>query len=869
MIQRQATGEPDAVAIAAPGRRPLTYDALRDRVQRTVETLNAMGIGRNDRVAIVMPQGPEMAVAILAVAAGATAAPLNPAARARELDADLGGLNATALVVSSELESVARDVARKRGLPSIELAAQHDGPAGAFALTGDAGRPRTAPAGLAGPDDIAFVLRTSGTTSRPKVVPLTHERVCRSARSTSTALGLTTQDRCLGVMPLFHIHGLVGALLASLAAGGRLISAPTFSTPEFFERIESCRPTWYTAVPMMHQTMLAYARTHPKAPLFHTLRLIRSCSTALSPRLMEELERVFEVPVVEAYGMTEAAHEVSCNPLPPLARKAGSVGVATGADVAILDANHQLLPPGRTGAIVVKGPSVVAGYDDPTDDDRPAFSDGWFRTGDQGHLDEDGYLFITGRTKEMINRGGEKVAPREVEAVVLEHPAVSETVAFAVPHPELGEEVAAAVVLRPGLRATSSEIQLHASARLAEFKVPRQVVFLDEIPRGPTGKPVRIGLAALLHMPTAGHLDRRGEASPTMPRTPLEETLIHVWAEALGAERVDVHDNFFELGGHSLQLAQILTEVRRHYGVDVPPEALFMSPTIAGLADQVEAVQRDSAQATTDQSGLLVRLRGGDGNAFFLVPGGGGGVQEFVAYGKLIYLLNTGRPVYGVRARGLDGAQPPHSDVETMAAEYVDAVRERQPDGPYLLGGECIGGAVAFEMARQLRARGHGVAQLVLLNSFLTDGRRDARQTYRARQSRRMRDHARHLRALQPRQQLAEVGRRIHRLQRRLLPLTRAQRRERHIHRVRATYQRLLTSHRPRAQYPGPLVLLVTADDYRESAFEGWTDLAAGGVVMDKIPGTHESYLSTNATTTAARLGECLEATSHSVDERQ
>ena len=508
----------------------------------------------------------------------------------------------------------------------------------------------------------------------------------------------------------------------------------------------------------------------------------------------------------------------------------------------------------------------MAEYENRPRADEKAFSSGWLKTGDEGYFDEDGYLFITGRIKETINRGGEKISPREVDEVLLDHPAVAQAVVFAVPHSELGEDVGAAIVLREGVAATSMELQVHASKQLADFKVPRRVIFVDEIPKGPTGKPVRIGLAELLDVPAPGRVDRREQTEYAAPRTSLEKTLAPIWTQAFGMERVGVHDNFFELGGNSLQLAQIISRVWELFHVSLPPQTLFEAPTIAALAEQVEALGRVERPVAKDESGCLVPLRGGGGRPFFLVPGGGGGVQELIIYGKLIHLLDTDHRVYGLRARGLDGEHPPHANVETMAADYVDEVRGLQPDGPYLLGGECIGGGVAFEMARQLRAQGRQVALLVLMNAFLSGPNRDPRQTYLARQVRRVEHHARHLRTLPAGRRLGHVARSLHNLQRRMLPLTREQRAEHHIYRVRANYQSMLTRHRPRSKYPGRLTLLVTADDYRADSFHEWKKLATGGVVIDKVPGTHESYLAEHAKTTAEGGGRHTHAVN--VDER-
>jgi acyl-CoA synthetase (AMP-forming)/AMP-acid ligase II len=484
----------DAPAIGAPGRRATTFAELRLLGDRTVQSLNALGIGRNDRVAIVLPNGPAMAAAFLSIAAGATTAPLNPSYRAEEYDFYLGDLDAKALVVERGSESPAIAVAARRGVPVVELV--EDEAAGAFHLeaTGPVAGAARAP-GRARPEDVALVLHTSGTTSRPKIVPLTHGNVCASARHIGATLALQPDDVCLNVMPLFHIHGLVAAVLSSLTAGGSVVCTPGFNALKFFGWLDEAKPTWYTAVPTMHQAILARADRNEDAISRARLRLVRSSSASLPPQVMTALEAAFGAPVIESYGMTEAAHQMTSNPLPPRPRKPGSVGVAAGPEVAIMSEEGALLPAGEAGEVVIRGPNVTAGYEANPEANAKAFARGWFRTGDQGVLDEEGYLRITGRLKELINRGGEKVSPLEVDEVLMDHPAVAQVVTFAMPHEKLGEEVAAAVVLRENASLSEPELRDFARARLADFKVPRRVIFLDEIPKGATGKLQRIGLA--------------------------------------------------------------------------------------------------------------------------------------------------------------------------------------------------------------------------------------------------------------------------------------------------------------------------------------------------------------------------------------
>jgi acyl-CoA synthetase (AMP-forming)/AMP-acid ligase II len=497
IIETIAAGKDQAPAILAPERAILTHGGLRRQIERTAGQLNKLGLGRGHRIAIVLANGPEMATAFLSVAAAATTAPLNPAYREDELDFYLNDIGAKAILVAGDEAGPAVAVAERLGIAVLRLIADEDGPVGSFTIGGAAIGAPVASA-LAEPGDIALLLHTSGTTSRPKLVPLTHANLAASAAHIGATLRLTADDRCLNIMPLFHIHGLVAAVLASLAAGGSVFSTPGFNGLRFFQWLGEANATWYTAVPTMHQAILARARRNQEAIAKSRLRFIRSSSSSLPPQVMAELEATFGCPVIESYGMTEASHQMTSNPLPPKARRAGSVGVAAGSEVAIMAENGRLLGPDEAGEIVIRGPNVTAGYENNPVANASAFAHGWFHTGDQGNMDADGYLRVTGRLKEIINRGGEKISPREVDEVIMDHPAIAQAVTFAMPHDKLGEEVAAAVVLREGMQASERDIRDFVAKRLADFKVPRRVVILDEIPKGATGKLQRIGLAAKL-----------------------------------------------------------------------------------------------------------------------------------------------------------------------------------------------------------------------------------------------------------------------------------------------------------------------------------------------------------------------------------
>jgi acyl-CoA synthetase (AMP-forming)/AMP-acid ligase II len=429
---------------------------------------------------------------------------LNPAYREEEFDFYLGDLKAKAIIVLAGEDGPAVAVARRHGAAVLRLHTAADRPAGWFELASenDAAPAAVAQGGFAQADDVALVLHTSGTTSRPKIVPLLQRNLAASARHIRGTLRLTPDDRCLNIMPLFHIHGLIAAVTSSLSSGASIYCTPGFNALRFFAWLDEAEPTWYTAVPTMHQAILARAERNPESVARARLRLIRSSSASLPPQVMKALEETFGAPVIESYGMTEATHQMASSPLPPGARKPGSVGVAAGPLVRTADEAGRFLPAGGEGEVVISGPNVTPGYEANPAANASSFFEAngrrWFRTGDQGVLDAEGYLRITGRLKEIINRGGEKVSPLEVDEALMDHPAVQQVVTFAMPHDKLGEEVAAAVVLREGMEAGEREIRDFAARRLADFKVPRKVLILDEIPKGATGKLQRIGLAQKL-----------------------------------------------------------------------------------------------------------------------------------------------------------------------------------------------------------------------------------------------------------------------------------------------------------------------------------------------------------------------------------
>jgi acyl-CoA synthetase (AMP-forming)/AMP-acid ligase II/acyl carrier protein len=587
LIQEHAEKTPDAPAILAPGRQPITYQRLADQLEAVALQLNQLGFRSSDRVAVALPNSPEMATAYLAISSVCTCAPLNPAYQKDEFTFGMKDLQAKALVTCYGSDHPGRKAAANLGIPVLHLLPDAKY-AGLFSFSSDlpvdgsVSRPI-----LAGLDEIALVLHTSGTTSRPKIVPLTHRNVFYSVRNIADTYALAPSDCCLNMMPLFHIHGLIGALSASLTAGASVIFTAGFNPNQVIGWLSDLAPTWYTAVPTIHQAILDQAHRQPEK-VQTRLRFIRSCSSSLAPQLARDLEATFGVPVLEAYGMTEATHQMTSNPLPPKTRKLGSVGQPTGTtSISILDEQGNTLPRNTLGEICIRGDNVMTGYEKNPAANASSFVDGWLRTGDRGVIDEDGYLFIQGRLKELINRGGEKISPREIDEVLLTHPAVEQAVTFAVPHPTLGEDVAAAVVLRDGHTLSMQELRQFAASHLVDFKVPRQIIFVPEIPKGPTGKIQRIGLAEKLKRELED-LRFPNSGSPFSSVTPLEADISTIWLEVLHLEKIDVHDHFLALGGDSIQASIILLTLNERYRAKLALEDFFSDPTIATLANIIE-----------------------------------------------------------------------------------------------------------------------------------------------------------------------------------------------------------------------------------------------------------------------------------------
>jgi oxalate---CoA ligase len=587
-----ATKHSDKKAIIAPARLPLTYQDLLTLIKRIHEHLNSLGLGSESRIASILPNSPEAAVAFLSLCSCAALAPLNPSYTDTELELYLTDLKPDALIILSNADSSAGILAAQRlNIPVIELIPELSQGAGSFSLRGETKLPPIK-TDFAVATDIALMLYTSGSTARAKLVPILQQTICLTCINVAEFIGLTDQDCCLNALPLFHVHGLISGILLPLAAGGRCVYVSGFQAETFLGYLQAYDPTWYPASPTIHLAILEQIKKTPGFRKNPSLRFIRSGSAPLSVNLINELETTFGVPVIEPYGMTEVVH-ISSNPMPPGIRKQGSVGISYGTcNISVIDDTGQNVPPMIEGEIVVQGPTVITAYLDNGVANEEAFCSQGFRTGDLGYLDNDGYLFITGRAKEIINRGGEKISPYEVDQVLLSHPAIKEALTFPVPHATLGENVAAVVVIDDKQQIEPEILRQYVRQKLAAIKVPYRILISDHLPKGSTGKVQRHKMAAYFAAQLSSHDIKSNQlhAIDELPQTPLQENLLTIWRELLAIEQIGIHDNFLALGGNSLLATQLMVRITEQLQIEVPLNALFNASTIAKLSVQLETI---------------------------------------------------------------------------------------------------------------------------------------------------------------------------------------------------------------------------------------------------------------------------------------
>ncbi len=480
----------DLIFLTSEKNEKLSYGEFKIFNEKISRQLAATNIINSDRAAIVLPNGPLMASSFLSISSYMSAAPLNPSYKQEEFEFYLDDLKPKFLLVEPNSKSLAVIAAKNLNIPVFEMKISDNQPLGTFELFDKETNYKN-------PNDYdeALVLHTSGTTSRPKIVPLSNLNIFTSAVNISKSLKLTADDHCLNIMPLFHIHGLIAVLSASAKVGASVCASNGFNALKFLDLAETQNITWYSGVPTMHQAILLRAQKNSDKAKKLNLRFIRSSSASLPPAIFEQLNDIFETAVIEAYGMTEATHQMASNPLPPAIQKPGLVGMPAGPEICIMNDKNEKLLQGEIGEICIKGDNVSNGYENNPEANKQSFVNDWFRTGDEGFFDEDGYLKISGRLKEIINKGGEKISPLEVDNILMDFPPIGQALCFGYKDKMLGEDIAVAIKLKENKSCTEDDIKSYANEKLAKFKIPKKIFIVEDIPKGATGKLQRIGLA--------------------------------------------------------------------------------------------------------------------------------------------------------------------------------------------------------------------------------------------------------------------------------------------------------------------------------------------------------------------------------------
>jgi len=709
VISRIASRSPNKPAIVSSAFAPLTYHDLKRQLDSIRQQLRCAGFGRSARIGVFMPNGPEAVLAIAAVACCSIAVPLDPRLSQAEVDQRLERLKLTALLIRQGSASEARQSAERRRLAIIEAAPVGHGQLG----LNIAAQVSDSPSTDTGPDpgSPAFILQTSGTTAQAKLIPFSHSNMLAAATRFQAWFGLTPSDRCLSVSPTYYSHGLKVTVFTPLLTGGSIAIPANSAVVALDEWFDFLRPTWYSAAPTLHAAVLDKAKSLDNAQA-HTLQFIVSGGAPLPSEVQDGLQRVFGVPVLEHYGSSEAA-QIAANQPPPGPNRPGSCGKPWPETLAIVGEDGHRLPVGEWGQILVRGPTVMSGYLDAPELNQAAFMDGWFRTGDVGSLDEDGFLSLHGRLSEVINRGGEKIAPAEIDSALLRHPAIAEAAAFAILHPRLGEDVAAAIVLHPGAQTTPAELRQFLQRELASFKIPHRILILDQLPKGTTGKVQR----RLLR----GSMDRQvTKPMPDESKGPLdlEAEVLILWRRLLKSESLTVDDDFFASGGDSLLAMEMLLEVERLIGEPVPERVLFGAETVRQFASKIT---RQMGKLTTP----LMHFHA-DGDKPPLYFFNGDLVGGHLCVRRMVDLLGPDYPIISIDPHGLRGEPVPPS-IEKMAADRLQLILEKQASGPFLLGGRCNGAMVAFETARLLIANGHKVSMVAMVDPPTVNARSASR----------------------------------------------------------------------------------------------------------------------------------------------
>jgi acyl-CoA synthetase (AMP-forming)/AMP-acid ligase II/thioesterase domain-containing protein/acyl carrier protein len=695
-LETLALFQPDAPALVSSKYGYLNYAQLQAQIEHFRLHLHAAGLGAGQRVGLLIPEPVCFALGLVGLCAHATAVPLDPRLPPQDLERLMGELRLDACLVTRDALPGVAPLAERQGVLLLEAVIGSDG---SLAIRpGEHQRQLTTAVTAPTWETPAFIMRSSGTTGQPKLIPFTQGNLLSAAEHWRHWFALGSDSRCLSVAAPYYAHGLVVTLLAPLCAGGSLafpLSAASVDLEEWFEALQ---PTWYSASPAMHRAILEAARARPEFARAHRILFASSGGAVLAPELAADLRHALGFPVLEHYGASEAA-QIAVNTHLAGGYRAGSVGRAWPDTLRVVDPSGQTLPPGERGEVQIRGATVTPGYLDSPERNQAAFVDGWYRSGDLGSLDDDGFLYLHGRLVEIVNRGGEKIGLAEVDQALLRHPQVADAAAFAIPHPRLGQDIGAAVVLRPGASLDEAALREHLAGLLLPFKIPRRIQILERLPRGLTDKVQRQALAE-------GWLAALDSAAPTLARTPIEQQVLALWRRLLESDSLGLDDDFIDHGGDSLLVTAMHEELERTLGRAISDSALAQANTVRSLAAWLDG--HDSPSEPLLEFNAVAGRR-----PLFWFHG------DFVHGGyyvrRLAQLLGQGQPLVALAPHGLDDGVIPHS-VQAMARERLSLLLAYQPEGPYRLGGYCNGALVAIEVARQLRERGQQVELLALVD---------------------------------------------------------------------------------------------------------------------------------------------------------
>ncbi|MEY3395630.1 MAG: hypothetical protein RL346_1866 [Verrucomicrobiota bacterium] len=719
ILAKRTMMSPDRIAMKSPGGRTWTFRELEQEVHSIATCLRAVSSGyhpvlrnilparalrprkhaRSKRFAIVMPNGPMLSLTILGASCVGTAMPLNPTYHLAEFRMYLKRLRADYLVVEED-HQLAEIAAQDLSIPIIRISDVKF-------------RKKTDRSFNPDQNDIALILMTSGSTGKPKPVPLSHRNLCISAAEVADSLYLSESDICLSMWELYHIGGLVDLLLSPILAGGTILCTSGFNSASFFQLLEAYGPTWFQCVPTALHEIISLAKRENIDTKNHKLRVLRLVASRLPESLQIVAEEKFGIPVLQTFGMTEAGPLITSTGLPPATRKLGSVGPTLGTEIRILDSDHNEVPRGVTGEIAIRGENVFLGYEDEDEENKKRFHNGWFLTGDLGFLDEDDHLFLAGRSKQLINRGGEKINPVEVEDVLVRHFAVEDAAVFPIEHRTLGEDVAAAVILKAGTNCTENELRALAAEQLAVFKVPQRIMFIEEFPLTAIGKIDRLELANIA-------AKKHAAEAASVPTDEIEQQLAEIWAREMDLPAIGLDENFFSAGGDSLMGVRLLLEVEKWLGEPLPSELMFGINSVREMADKIKNHRNEKTAGIVRTVSPLMR-------EIQMVMGAGRvptvpGEPTFKASRRhtdlnddppLYWCFNSpdkemGRllEVWSETTSLIGMYSVSNEQIEAVADHYYDLIVKRRSGRPFFIGGNCRGARVVEQLMLRFQKSG-------------------------------------------------------------------------------------------------------------------------------------------------------------------